>query len=321
LAEVIDLFPDAQLSPVGQVDPGGERAGRVLATIPAALEPGARPSVASANLTPARLTLLLTWLAMIIALLAVGITLRASITFGRRRSRFASAVTHELRTPLTTFRMYSEMLAEGMVPDEEKRREYLNTLKDESARLATLVENVLTYARLEEGRASLQRQATTVRAMLDRLSPQLVRRADEAQMRLCLELPQDVAAMTLETDVEAVGQILMNLVDNACKYAADADVRDIHLIASRRRGRVALTVCDHGPGIDPAFRGDLFIAFRRAERRAGDAVRGVGLGLALARALAGDLGGDLSIESAPPPNADDLGACFTLRLPVMEGRT
>ena len=78
--------------------------------------------------------------------------LRASIAFGERRSRFASAVTHELRTPLTTFRMYSEMLADDMVPDEGQRRVYLATLKEESGRLATLVENVLTYARLEEGR-------------------------------------------------------------------------------------------------------------------------------------------------------------------------
>jgi len=126
--------------------------------------------------------------------------------------------------------------------------------------------------------------------------------------------------MALETDVEAIGQILMNLVDNACKYAAEAADRDIHLVASRQPGRVALTICDHGPGIDSAFRRDLFIAFRRAERGTGDAVRGVGLGLALARALAGDLGGDLSIESTPPLNAADLGACFTLRLPLKEGR-
>ena len=109
---------------------------------------------------------------------------------------------------------------------------------------------------------------------------------------------------------------MLNLIDNACKYSAHAADRDIHLTAGRRRDQLVLSVRDHGPGIDPAFRSDLFIAFRRAERRAGDAVPGVGLGLALARALARDLGGELTLDSAPPGTAGDTGACFTLALPM-----
>lgn len=316
LAEVADLLPESRLMPVSTLEAGADSAGRVLATIPVALESGALTAVAAAGLTPARLTLVLIWLAMIITVIAVAITLRASIAYGERRSRFASAVTHELRTPLTTFRMYSEMLADDMVQDEAQRRSYLATLKEESGRLATLVENVLTYARLEEGRSALQRRRTTVREMSDRIMPQLVRRAEEASMSLRVDMPDDLAQAPLDTDADAVGQVLLNLVDNACKYAAGATSRDIHLIARRRREQLTLSVCDHGPGIDAAFQGDLFIAFRRAERAGGDAVPGVGLGLALARALARDLGGELTLDAVPPIAADDLGACFTVTLPL-----
>src|SRR5690606_23556726 len=91
-------------------------------------------------------------IAVLVAVGAIGLVLRASMDLSDRRGRFVSAVTHELRTPLTTFCLYTEMLADGVVAREEARREYLSTLKDESRRLARIVENVLAYARLGEGR-------------------------------------------------------------------------------------------------------------------------------------------------------------------------
>ena len=108
------------------------------------------------------------WGAVLLAALAAGLTLRSVIDFGARRSRFASAVTHELRTPLTTFRMYSEMLAEGMVSDPARQIEYHRTLRDESARLAGLVENVLAYAQVEEGRAARRLGTLTLAGLVER---------------------------------------------------------------------------------------------------------------------------------------------------------
>ncbi len=74
--------------------------------------------------------------------------LRGVLALSERRASFVSAVTHELRSPLTTFRMYAEMLAEGMVRDEQQRDRYLSTLRQEADRLSHLVDNVLQYARL-----------------------------------------------------------------------------------------------------------------------------------------------------------------------------
>jgi signal transduction histidine kinase len=310
LEEIIDLFADARLVPVVDVPTVAEESGTLLATIPVSLEVPA-PLVASTGIvSPARLTLTLTWLAVLATLFAVAVTLRASVAFGERRSRFASAVTHELRTPLTTFRMYSEMLAEGMVEDADKRQIYLETLRDESGRLSTLVENVLAYARLEEGRAPPRPVPTTAGDLINQLVEHLRQRAESAGMSLSVEnkVPTETP---LTVDMEVVGQILGNLVDNACKYAAGADDRTIHVVGRLEEGALALCVRDHGPGVDPEHAKAIFNPFDRGARGGGDATPGVGLGLALARGQARDLGGDLVLDPSSPD-----GACFKLTLPV-----
>lgn len=309
LGVVDDLFPTARLTPV--IEATTRAAGFTLATIPARLDVSAAPAPAMAMMSPARATLALTWVAVVVGLLAVAITLRASIVFGERRARFASAVTHELRTPLTTFRMYSEMLAEGMVSSEEQRQTYLTTLRDESDRLAALVENVLAYARLERGRERVERAATTLGALVEGLRPRLERQTDRAGMTLAVDVADADAATSLVTDPEAVGQILVNLIENACKYASDAADPTVHVDARRRGDDVQIEVRDHGGGIAPEHARIVFAPFERGARSAGDPTPGVGLGLALARGLARTLGGDLRLRAGTA----DSGACFRLVLP------
>ncbi|MHC4413971.1 MAG: sensor histidine kinase [Planctomycetota bacterium] len=308
LNEISDLFAEAELVPLRRAPASEEAAGITLATIPVSLRVPPPPPIAAALLSPARWTLALTWLAVVAGIAAVAVTLRASIAFGERRSRFASAVTHELRTPLTTFRMYSEMLAEGMVKDRGQRQVYLDTLKDESARLSSLVENVLAYARLEEGRGPATPTATTLGDLLEQVVPPARQRAEAAGMVLRVE-NQAPPATALSVDAEAVGQILFNLIDNACKYAAGADDGTIHLSGRLTDGGVALCVRDHGPGVPGRLVKAIFAPFERGEPDPRDAQPGVGLGLALARGLARDLGGDLVLESSSGE-----GACFRLTL-------
>jgi signal transduction histidine kinase len=206
--------------------------------------------------------------------------------------------------------MYSEMLAEGMVDDADKRQIYLETLRDESGRLSALVENVLAYARLEEGRAPPRPVPTTAGDLVNQVVGHLRQRAEAAGMSLSVEneVPRETP---LAVDMEVVGQILANLVDNACKYAAGADDRTIHLVGRVEDGALALGVRDHGPGVGPQHAKAIFSPFDRGARGGGDATPGVGLGLALARGQARDLGGDLVLESCGPD-----GACFKLTLPV-----
>jgi len=307
LEQVSDLFPDASLAPVAEERTADDATGRVLATVPVALDVPPAPLPVSVE-GPTRQALWLTWGAILCALAVAGVTLRESIAYGDRRSRFASAVTHELRTPLTTFRLYAEMLAEGMVDDPDTRQEYLRTLHAESERLTSVVENVLAYSRLEQGRALGRVERVAIGDLLERLQPRLVRRAEDARMELTVDL-RGPGTDTVTADVEAIGQILLNLVDNACKYGVSTEAPRIDITIDAPPGRMRFAVRDHGPGIDPAHRGSIFASFERAGRDQGS-IPGVGLGLALSRGLARELGGDVTLDSTEAP-----GARFVLDLP------
>lgn len=313
IEEVSDLMPEADLIPrLAAAEGNGAAASINLATVPACVK-GLPPLSASiAGLTPTRLALLIVWGVVLVALGAGGAMLRASLLYGQRRSDFASAVTHELRTPLTTFRLYSEMLADDMIPEPGRKREYLETLRTESSRLARLVENVLAYARLEEGRQHTSPRRVAVGDLIDEARPALERQAADHGMTLRLDNPLD-RQECICVDRDSVSRILTNLVDNACKYASAAAERTIEVSLSRAGGRVHMAVRDHGPGVAADAARTLFAPFRRGRSASKEAASGVGLGLALCRSLARDMGGDLRLATLP---AGQRGACFVLELPV-----
>jgi signal transduction histidine kinase len=308
LAEAAELLPGADLAPADNVatdDPS-----RMLAGLPVRLVVGEVPatSVVSPTLSWA---LWMGWGAVALAVLAAAALLHGVMTLSERRAAFVSSVTHELRTPLTTFRMYSEMLARGMVPDAARRQEYFNTLQRESERLTLLVENVLAYARLERGRKPQGRDRVTLKALLERVGPRLAHRAAQADMKCDLRLEVHAADLEFTTDQSVVEQILFNLVDNAAKYARDADDRQIHVEASRNGEWIKLVVRDHGPGIEQRPWGRPPRAFGKTAEQSAETAPGVGLGLALCRRLARQLGGRLEIEKA-----NGGGAAVKLLLPV-----
>jgi signal transduction histidine kinase len=239
----------------------------------------------------------------------VATLLRGVIALSERRAAFVSAVTHELRTPLTTFRMYAEMLSEGMVREESDRRHYLETLRVEADRLTHLVANVLAYARLERGRPGGRIVTVGVDRLLEIATQRLADRAAQTQLQLSIEPADNVLARSVQADPAAVEQILFNLVDNACKYATSAADRTLHLSVTADDGRVCIRLRDHGSGVPAGEERRLFRPFHKSARDAAHSAPGVGLGLALSQRLARDMHGDLQYE--PVAN----GACFALFLP------
>lgn len=340
--EARDLLPDAKLVPVRE--PQSVRSQGMLASIPIRLQTGERPAVALPWLTPTRTALGISWLCFILSGTAVALLLRAALQLSERRGAFVSAVTHELRTPLTTFRLYTEMLNGGMV-DEEGSREYLDTLHREAERLGHLVENVLSYARLENHRKRPICEDFDLDAVLARMRDTLNRRAAEAEMTLEFtpvaapvqceegariqtsreseflrtqlrgkETEPDSASpepLRVRADAAAVERIVFNLVDNACKYARSAEDKRIH-VACKPNGSIAeVRVIDHGPGVPADVAQRMFHPFEKSDREAANTAPGVGLGLSLSRRLARSMGGDLTLD-----RGETNGACFVLSLPL-----
>ncbi len=315
LAESADLLPDADLMPVrgdDETDPT-----RMLAGLPVKLVVGGRmDSLPAAGPVdgPLQWALSFGWLALTLALAAVALLLRGVLALSERRAAFVSSVTHELRTPLTTFRLYSDMLARDMAPTPERRREYLETLRTEAERLTHLVENVLSYARLERGRHPQRTERTTPAALVDRCEPRLAERAAQVGMTLTCDVEEASADRPLATDVGVVEQILFNLVDNAAKYAGRAVDRRIALTTGRDGRFVTFKVRDFGPGFVSTKQASRSAPFSKSAQEAAETAPGVGLGLALCRRLAKELGGRLVIA----PRNGEPGAMVTLLLPLTQ---
>jgi signal transduction histidine kinase len=308
LLEITDLLPEAELVPTAEAPKPNQRL--LLATLPVWLAPGEAPLELVPSVTPLRLSLLIAWGGVFLAATAVAVLLLCVVRLSERRGAFVSAVTHELRTPLTTFRLYTEMLADGIVPTEEKRKTYLQTLRVEADRLGHLVENVLSYARLENGRSRLVKDEINLADLVTRLEQPLRERAERSLMTLECDIASDPPPC-VKGDGSAIERIVFNLVDNACKYATETDNRNIHLSCRKEGDQVLLTVRDHGKGIAKQSAKRLFRPFSKSATEAAHSAPGVGLGLALCRRLAKSLGGELRINH----NVED-GACLVLRLPA-----
>lgn len=221
-------------------------------------------------------------------LVAVHRTAAVAVQYAERRGNFVAAVTHELKTPLTAIRMYAEMLRDGLVPGEGKRREYYGTITDESERLSRLVDNVLEFSRLESGRRDLRETVGGVAPVLEEAASKL--RAHAERAGFALEVAAEPGLPAVRFDRDALLQVLFNLVDNAMKYARDAADRRVVLEAGRDGDEVVVAVRDFGPGVSRGHLERIFEPFYRGEAELTRTARGTGIGLALVKDLAERMG-------------------------------
>ena len=246
---------------------------------------------------------LTTLLPPFLALVLGGVLLVLEITRERRESMlktgFVSNVSHELKTPLTAVRLSAEMLREGRVKEEAQAR-YLEVIVRESERLTRLVDNVLAFGRLERGRRKFNLESRDVNELLSVAEAQRPR-VEAAGLTLMVRSAPMPVMRTF--DLDAVGQVLVNLIDNAVKYAASGKMVEVSV---SERGEI--TVADRGPGIAAKHRSRIFERFYRCDDSITAKSSGSGLGLSIASRLMAGMGGELVFA----PRAGG-GAVFTIK--------
>ena len=260
---------------------------------------------------------LLVWASVVLAAVLLGgffVMYRfgmRQITLRRQQQDFVSAVSHELKTPLTSIRMYGEMLKEGWA-GEDKKRTYYAYIAEESERLSRLIENVLALARMNRGEARLELVSVTVADLVDMVRSKVSTALERAGFTMSVALPEDLRTATLRVDRDAFAQIFINLVDNALKFAASAERKEI-AIAVRREGHSALfCVRDYGPGVPRGKMKKLFELFYRPEDELTRTTTGTGIGLGLVKQLATAMHASVDVRNCEP------GAEFRLLLPTVD---
>ena len=225
------------------------------------------------------------------------------------KASFVSNVSHELKTPLSLIRLAVDTLEMGRVRGPEDRERFLRTIGREAQRLNQLVDNILDFARLEAGRREFHFAATDLTAVTREVLDSFRARLEEQGFHLDVSLPADLPPV--RADGAAIGQCLINLLDNAIKYSRDR--KEIRVTGDARGPFVALTVEDRGMGIPVQHQRRVFEQFVRLNESLVHEVKGAGLGLALVDHIVRAHGGRIELKSAP-----DEGSAFTILLPVLE---
>jgi two-component system phosphate regulon sensor histidine kinase PhoR len=247
-----------------------------------------------------------------IVIIAVGLgvvwlTLRAERRASELKSDFIANVSHELKTPLSLIRMFGELIATGKHKGEGSAREYAGIITRESERLAHLIDNVLDFARLERGKASYSFAEGRLEEVVERALDVCRYRLEKERLRLRTDIHADLPAVRMDEDAMAL--VLLNLVDNAVKYAGDGG--EVAVKLERVPGGVALSVRDRGAGISVEEQDRIFERFYRATSARARNVRGSGIGLSLVKHIAEAHGGRVTVESVPGQ-----GATFTVYVPA-----
>jgi signal transduction histidine kinase len=242
-----------------------------------------------------------------VGLAIVLLTVASERRTSRMKSDFIANVSHELKTPLSLIRMFGELLATGKHKGAESPKEYAEIITREAERLSHLIDNVLDFARIERGKASYDFAEGHLDEVIERALDVCRYRVEKEKMRLNTVIEPGLPPVRM--DENAMTLVLLNLVDNAVKYAADGKEIDVRLF--RTPGGVTLSVRDQGPGIPEDELPRIFERFYRARTARDRNVRGSGIGLALVKHIVEAHGGRLSVSSVVGQ-----GATFTVALPA-----
>lgn len=222
----------------------------------------------------------------------------------QERDEFVSVVTHEIKSPLTSIRGYVDLAKHSIANgDQASAIESLSVVKGEAGKILRLVEDLLDASKMDAGHFSLEVENVELEPIIRSIIDRYRRTATQS-----IEFRNEGTAPSLEADPLRIGQVIENLISNACKYSRPEST--IVVTLADRTDVVEIVVSDDGDGIEPAKLPLIFERFYRA--REGDAeVKGTGLGLYITRQIVAMHGGSIEVESKP-----GVGTTFTVSMPI-----
>jgi signal transduction histidine kinase len=227
----------------------------------------------------------------------------------RLKNDLIATVSHELKTPLASMRMLVETLLSGRYRDAQQSREYLQLMAKENQRLSRLIDNFLTFSRMERSKAAFEFSEVTVEEIVSAAVDSGRDRFSGPGCRLEVDVAAGLPKITADRD--ALIAVLVNLLDNAYKYTRQ-DKR-IALRAYASDGEVCLEVADNGIGLSRRAAKKVFDRFYQADRSLSRSAGGCGLGLSIVKFIVDAHGGSIDVASQPGK-----GSTFTVRLPIAQ---
>jgi len=257
-----------------------------------------------------------TWTGFLVILLIVIVAGFATRAIGRQirlnemKNDFIATVSHELKTPLASMRVLVDTLLEGNVKDETQVNRYLQLTARENERLSRMIDNFLTFSRMERNKVAFT-IADAKPELIARDAVESVKiKYDAHHCPLTLEIADDIP--DIQADHDAIVTVLVNLLDNACKYTPEK--KQIALRIFPDDNDVCFAVSDNGIGLARRHLRKIFDRFYQVDSSLSRKAEGCGLGLSIVKFIVDAHRGKISVESKP-----DKGSTFTVRLPVSPG--
>jgi signal transduction histidine kinase len=223
----------------------------------------------------------------------------------RLKSELVSNVSHELRTPLASVLGFSDLLLKRDLSEEDRHR-YLEVIRTEAGRLATLLNDLLDMQRIELGALELVRDEFDLNELLSIQTT--LYSAQSALHELSFRPARE--PLIVDGDRDRLAQVLGNLLSNAIKYSPDGG--DVEVRASNIDGQAWVWIRDHGIGVPRDHQERLFTKFFRGDAGRKRGIAGTGLGLVLARQIVEAHGGAIGFESE-----ENRGSTFWIRIPAV----